>query len=641
MLVFWKDELKELQASSQSFFDVYRIMKERFSDEIFSEEYINGETVTTTYRELFEGAESVASELSKRYADKKGECIAIRMNNSPMWVKCFFGSLMAGFVPLLINTRLPEQGIEYALRISKAFAVLCDSELRDDRYVDPSTFQTGKFESAKWADEIYLMSSGTTGNPKLVIFSGKAICKQILESGWVVKQNPYIKHDRKLQIRLLALLPFYHIFGLSTVLMWFGFFGRTLIFPPGADSESIQYACKVGGVTHFFAIPLVWNTAVRKLIAEAKKQGQEKKLRKAVKISNSLQSVFPRFGAFVARNVLFRDVRRQVFGESVTFCISGGGFISGETLEILNGIGYSMYPGYGMTETGITSVDLSRKANLRNDNTVGRPFENVEYKFSETGSLMVKSELLCSGFLTEKGKVYRDENSYFDTGDMCTADERGRWVLTGRQDDVIIGENGENISPDAIEQQLPAFPDAVLCVLGLEHSGTVRPSVVLGVSKGVSSFGRAVMISKIFTAIEKLPLTHRPAQVLVTEDEVPENLGKVKRAELLRKIKSGEITTQKAQPVNTEDFSKIYDESLKETLREVKNCFAEVLLTEVDKIGDNDNFIYDLGGDSMSYFNLFSVISKHFETEVEMKQSKPLFTPLDFARELTGKGNAV
>lgn len=638
-MAFWQDELKELEASARGFSDIFAIMKSRFSSEVFSEEYCDGVTIRTTYREMFAGAESVAGNLHRLYPDSSGRFIAIRMDNSPLWVECFFGSLMAGLRPVLVNTRLDESAVEYTVGVTNALCVLCDKDTDKEGYINARNFEKTEYTSTQWANEIVLMSSGTTGTPKLVVYDGGAVCEQILVSGWVVKQNPTIKHDRKLQIRLIALLPFYHIFGLSTTLMWFGFFGRTLIFPPSMDSQSIQFACKMGKATHFFAIPLVWNTAMKKLLSEAKRQGQEEKLRKGIRISNALQSVFPRFGASIARNVLFKDVRRQVFGNSLTFCISGGGFIPKETVELMNGLGYSLYCGYGMTETGIASVDLSMKANLRNENTVGRPFPNVEYKFSERGTLLVKGGTLCRAFLDKDGEHPRDKEAFFDTGDMCTVDKRGRWVLLGRQDDVIIGENGENISPDMIEQQLDIKCSGTVCVLGLDMQGTLRPVLMLGIHKGVSAYELAKTAQKIYTAIEKLPITLRPAKVLYTTDRLPENLGKVKRASLKKLIESRQITCEELKASEGVSLEDIYDSSVLEVLTGVKECFAQVLSKDVSEIEDTSHFIYDLSGESMSYFTLFSVINSTYGTELKMEQSNPLFTPLDFAKEIAKGGN--
>lgn len=177
---------------------------------------------------------------------------------------------------------------------------------------------------------------------------------------------PEVKHDRLArELRMLAFLPFYHIFGLMASLLWFIFFGVTFVFLERYDSRSIQYACKVGRVTHFFAVPAVWEQTARQLLREAERQGQKEKLLRAVRFSNGLQSVFPRLGARLARRVLFRRVREQALGTEPMFCISGGGFLQPQAAELMNGLGYGMHNGYGMTETGILSVELSRRAKWR------------------------------------------------------------------------------------------------------------------------------------------------------------------------------------------------------------------------------------------------------------------------------------
>ena len=53
------------------------------------------------------------------------------------------------------------------------------------------------------------------------------------------------------------------------------------------------------------------------------------------------------------------EVTDSLFGKSVLFCISGGSYIKEDTLRLINGLGYPLYNGYGMTEAGVTSVELS------------------------------------------------------------------------------------------------------------------------------------------------------------------------------------------------------------------------------------------------------------------------------------------
>ncbi len=111
-----------------------------------------------------------------------------------------------------------------------------------------------------------------------MLYDGAAITAQLLQSESIVRKCPEVKHDRLArELRMLAFLPFYHIFGLMASLLWFIFFGVTFVFLERYDSRSIQYACKVGRVTHFFAVPAVWEQTARQLLREAERQGQKEK----------------------------------------------------------------------------------------------------------------------------------------------------------------------------------------------------------------------------------------------------------------------------------------------------------------------------------------------------------------------------
>lgn len=624
-------QLDTLEKSERNFSCIYEIMKSRFANEVFGVEFFGGFETKTTYSEFFELCESVAGDLKNRF-NQYGSAIAIRMDNSVLWCACFFGVLMAGFKPVLINTRLDEESIKNAVKRTNALCVLCDKETDLDGYIPASSLKSSGINKPRWENEIILMTSGTTGEAKLVVYSGNAITAQVLTTTQIIKDSKSITQNRKVDIKLLALLPFYHIFGLSAVFLWFSFFGRTLIFPTALDSDAIRFACKRGEVTHFFAIPAVWVLAVRGLLAEAKKQGKEETLRKGVKLSNKLQNICPKLGLFVARKILFKDVRDQIFGKSVCFCISGGGFLSDEAVEILNGIGYSMHVGYGMTETGITAVELSEKPKIRNLNTVGLPLKGVEYKINEDGVLCVKGELLHCAIISEKGRQGRNQNEYFITEDSCTVDESGRWCLKGRQDDIIIGENGENISPDMIGLKLTPPANRGFCVMGMEVEGDIRPVAILSLNEGATEYEKSASANALYRQIDTLPLTLRPQGVYVTTDEIPQNLGKVKRALLKKMIASGEVKLSLIKRTSSEDLTKIYDESFAKTLSKIIEIFANVLDIDKSAVEAGSNFIYDLGGSSMAYYNLFSVISRECGVELKIDSQNPLFTPAEFAR---------
>lgn len=76
-------------------------------------------------------------------------------------------------------------------------------------------------------------------------------------------------------------------------------------------------------------------------------------------------------------------------GTDIRFLISGGGHIIPETLKTLTAIGYPIHNGFGMTEAGITSVDLSGGLKDRLDGSVGSPFSSCKYQISKDGELMI------------------------------------------------------------------------------------------------------------------------------------------------------------------------------------------------------------------------------------------------------------
>lgn len=627
-------QLDKLRDGEKRFSDIYEIMKERFSEEIFGVEFFDGLETKTTYSEFFALCESVAGGINNRFKGKEGSTIAIRMDNSVMWCAVFFGTLMAGFKAFLVNTRLDEESIAAAVNRTGAVAVICDKECGKENYIPASALKSSGIINPIWENEIILMTSGTTGDAKLVVYGGKAIAAQVLTTYGIIKESKSITQNRKVDIKLLALLPFYHIFGLSAVFLWFTFFGRTLVFPTALDSEAIRFACKRGGVTHFFAIPAVWVLATRGLLAEAKKQGKEEKLLKGVKISNKLQNICPKLGLFVARKILFKDVREQIFGSTVSFCISGGGFLPDESVEILNGIGYSMHVGYGMTETGITAVELSEKPKIRNLNTVGKPLDGIEYIINSDGVLCVKGEVLHSAIITKDGKEERNYEDYFVTEDSCKVDASGRWRLEGRQDDIIIGENGENISPDMIGLKLTPPANRGFCVMGLEIQGDIRPVVVMSLPKGATDFEKSSAANVLYNQINTLPITLRPQGVYITTDEIPQNLGKVKRALLKKLIASKDVEIELIKPTSEKELNAMYDEGYNKTLLRVIEVFANTLNCNKESIESGSNFIYDLGGSSMAYYNLFSEISKEFGVELKIDSQNPLFTPGEFAKAI-------
>lgn len=633
-MVFWKRELRELEASGHRFEDIFRIFSTEFTDTPFSLQFTAGQTQRMSYAELTALTNRLARVLHARFAGQEGAFLAIRMENSPLWVAAFFGTLMAGFRPLLLNLRLDDATLAPVEQL--AAGVLTDRPRAG--CIDLSAAGDAAGFTPVWADEIALMTSGTTGTPKLVLYDGAAITAQLLQSESIVRKCPEVKHDRLArELRMLAFLPFYHIFGLMASLLWFIFFGVTFVFLERYDSRSIQYACKVGRVTHFFAVPAVWEQTARQLLREAERQGQKEKLLRAVRFSNGLQSVFPRLGARLARRVLFRRVREQALGTEPMFCISGGGFLQPQAAELMNGLGYGMHNGYGMTETGILSVELSRRAKWRLSGGVGLPLQALSggWRIAEDGVLELRSPLLYTAMLENGVRVPRDPEAWFRTRDVFRA-EGGRWYMEARQGDLIIGANGENLSPDLIEQRLALQAGTASCVLGMELEGDERP--VLIVQTAADDYARARASAAAYEAVARLPLTMRPARIFLTEQELPISFGKPRRAELREKLADGSIFLTPAHRPEPEELTRLEDESSRALVQELCELLGSVT---GQTVGPDTQLLQELGVDSLTYYNIFSAVSERYGISLTMDAEHPLFTARDFAAAVQAEREAV
>jgi hypothetical protein len=75
----------------------------------------------------------------------------------------------------------------------------------------------------EWANEIALSTSATTLNIKVCVYKGEDIASQITNTEYIVKTNNMIKKHHQGKLKIMAFLPFYHIFGLVATYFWFSF----------------------------------------------------------------------------------------------------------------------------------------------------------------------------------------------------------------------------------------------------------------------------------------------------------------------------------------------------------------------------------------------------------------------------------
>ena len=619
---FVEGKLSEYNKTDKRFFDLYPFM---FSEKenIFAETNNGFKIMRTTYGQAKERCDLCASNLKVELEACKGDKVGLYMSNSEQWVEVFWAILMCGKSPLLLNTMTDKAVISHLLGLYGADAVVIDSNTESQADFDVKLIKAESLFNSngnpvpgktpeEWSDSIFLMTSGTSGKIKLCEYNGINFYHQIADSGIVIKECLQVKKHVDGYIKQLAFLPLYHIYGLSAMYMWFGFFSRTFVFLKDYSADTLLYTARKHKVTHIFSVPLLWNRIYDSAVKTIKNRGSEtyEKFMKALDLVNrkGTESLLSK----IIIKKAFAEIRQNIFGDSIVFLISGGSAISPEVLKFFNGIGYHMANGYGATEIGITSFELSMKSNDRITGSIGKPFASVGYNIGEDGVLKVTGPSHASAVFEEGERVEFGEGGSYNTNDFVR-EEGGRYFMDGRADDLIICRTGENISPEQIENRLNIDGAQDVCLIGPANDrGEVMPVLIVQ----VPMYADVDTLKKTRTSAEeelgKTGIRQQVSGIVLTPDKIMgESEFKKNRKGILERYKSGTMRkiTPDTMEADAEEFSA-------ELISRVRRVVANSLNISEDGVTAKADYFSDLGGSSLDYFSMLSGIRDEFGIDV-------------------------
>ncbi|MCL2256538.1 MAG: AMP-binding protein, partial [Firmicutes bacterium] len=437
------------------------------------------------------------------------------------------------------------------------------------------------------------------------------------------------------EIKILAFLPFFHIFGFVSVLLWYPFFGKTVVFLANIVPTTILSTCQKLGVTHIYSVPLFWNSVYRL----AHKRAAELKglsgwvLRKVVRQSTDFSKGIKVASERAVPKFLIKRLQKKLLGDKVRFMISGGGFISPKVLSLINGFGYPLHNGFGMTEVGITSVNMTKEAHITIDGNIGQPLHGIEYKIDKkegenSGTLLIKSKQVCSGFM-KNGILTPHESEWYNSKDLATQDKNGNYHIVGRADDMIKSQSGEKIVPDEIEQYFfnitgtkknCVVPSDEKLILLIETDEEITNSFKNSIKAEFDKINQDLSFHK---QISEAYVTNAPFELAIG---FKVRRGAVKRAffedqskfHLFAGHNSGSAVPQ-------------------EIIDGVKKTFVQSLSLEDGQVGLDDDFIIKLMGDSMAYLSVIMELEDMFKIKIEPEKYGKLRTPMDFAGYIHSK----
>ena len=261
----------------------------------------------------------------------------------------------------------------------------------------------------------------------------------------------------------------------------------------------------------------------------------------------------------------------------------------------------TIYNGYGPTETTIFAImgEITDSDLEKNDIYIGYPLLNYMVTITNKnleplgigleGEICIQSKSVCSGYfnnprLTQKRFFPNYNNSnlcLYKTGDVGYWDTDGRIKYIGRNDNQVK-IRGFRIELEEIEKQLLNCPDVTKAVvLSVENTNMTKSLV------GFIETKRKNYTSEVLSIIKK-NLTYYMIPKLYQLEEFPLNFnGKIDRKKLL---------------VYMNFEKKNFEEPKTNLEKEIAQYICKI--KKIDSVSANDDFIDDLGMDSLDIMQL-------------------------------------
>ena len=145
-------------------------------------------------------------------------------------------------------------------------------------------------------------------------------------------------------------------------------------------------------------------------------------------------------------------VKEQVFGSQLHTICSGGAYMPPAMVDLFARYDIAILQGYGMTECSpVISTTVSW--NIRKG-SVGQLLPNCEAR-TVNEELWVRGSSVMQGYYKMPEETAETlAEGWLHTGDLGYVDADGFVYLTGRKKNLIITKNGENVSPEELENRI-------------------------------------------------------------------------------------------------------------------------------------------------------------------------------------------
>lgn len=418
---------------------------------------------------------------------KKGDCVALMLPNIPQMVIAYYGALRLGAIAVATNPLYKEHELEVQLKDSGAetlvavdmfypvispvlpktkvkHLILCgikdylpfplnllypikariEKQWVTVKRVPPigdflsllNEAPAAPVNSDVTPDDTAILqyTGGTTGIPKGAVLSHRNLVVN------AVHNREWLTNRKEGEERMLAVIPFFHVYGMTTAMNLGVLIGAELILIPKFHTKE---------VLHF--------------------------------INKYRPTIFPGIQAMYLAIGHYPKIHKYDL-TSIKAAISGAGPLMREVQERFEELTKArIVEGYGLSEaspvTHCNPVFGKRKLG-----SIGLPFPDMDAKIMDietgekempvgaTGELVVKGPQVMKGYWNKpKETAHALRGGWLHTGDIARMDEEGYFFIVDRIKD-MIKTVGENVYPREVEEVLYAHPkvkDAV--VVGIPH----------------------------------------------------------------------------------------------------------------------------------------------------------------------------
>jgi long-chain acyl-CoA synthetase len=606
-----------------------------------------------TYERLADDVRRLANRLAG-LAIGRGDRVALFAENSPKWIVAALAILRTGATVVPIDAQFGDESLAHALNDSQARVLFTLSRRADrlaqldltrrprlvffDDWEDGAGFVEGHnadFPEAEAHDQAVLFyTSGTTGKPKGVPLTHANV---LFEIG-AVRDTGLVRA----QDRMFLPLPLHHVYPFVIGMLVPLSLGLPVILPHALTGPQIVRALREGEVTIVLGVPRLYSALVAGLRARMESRGRlmaamfEGLLRSSIWLRRNLD--------VPAGGLLLAPVRRQV-GPAVRVMASGGAALEPEIGWTLEGLGWPVAIGYGLTETS-PLLTLNPPGSRRLD-SVGRPIPGVEVRIesgieSSPGEVLARGPNVFGGYHQLPEETRRAFTSgWFHTGDLGWFDDGGWLHLAGRASTLIVMEGGENVQPEEVEEAY-ATSEVIREVGVLQRNGRLV-GVIVPEARVIAQGNGEKLEQQVRDAVKarsrSLPSYQRLSDYVITHDPLPRTrLGKIQRHKLQERYTQAkqennkQAATRARGPLPVEEMDGA-DRALLEdaAARRVWDWLAK---RHSDKrLTPDTSPQLDLGVDSMEWLNLTLEIGEHAGVEL----SEEVINEVETVRDLLQK----